>query len=235
VVFNKRGHGGSKLSTPKVQSFGDPEDFHKVVEHVRSKYPNATITALGSSAGSGLLASYLGEYGSDCILSYAVFVSPGYDAEFLFKNCIKHPYDFLLMSMLKKLLNNNRDMLAKAVDMDKVMKAKNMITLEEDLYCALYGYPSMDEYWKNNNPVRNASNISIPVLTISSLDDPVCTKECIDYSLFKHTIGESMLLTTFQGGHCGFLEGWNLEHWADKLAIDYLDACLEYKACSGNE
>ena len=120
VVFNKRGHGGSKLTTPKLQSFGDPEDFRVVVKHVQSKYPHCTLTALGSSAGSGLLASYLGEYGTDCILSFAVFVSPGYDAEFMFNNCIEHPYDFLLMSMLKKLLNNNREMLAQAVDMDRL-------------------------------------------------------------------------------------------------------------------
>jgi len=157
-----------------------------------------------------------------------VLVSPGYDAEFLFKNCIRHPYDFLLVSMLKNVLNQNRDILAKTVDMDKVMQAKSLITIEQELYCTLYGYSSMDEYWKHNNPVRNPTNISIPVLAISSLDDPICTKECIQYSLFSDKMNHSILVTTEQGGHCGFLEGWRFDHWADKIGLDYLDAALEF-------
>ena len=229
VVFNKRGHGGTRLRTPKMQSFGDPEDFRTTVVYIQEKYPDATLTAFGSSAGSGLLASYLGEYGSRCIIAFAVFESPGYDSEFLFKHCFKGPYSHLMTYMLKKLISNNRDALSSVVDMDKIMGAKDLITLEEDLYRTLYGYSTMDEYWRNNNPVRNISNGAIPVMSINSLDDPVCTKECIMHSIFTGSMNNSILVETQHGGHCGFFEGWNLENWAYKLTLDYLDVCFKHK------
>ena len=51
VFFNKRGHGDSILTTPKLQSFGDTSDLRHSILHIHNKYPNASIIAIGHSAG----------------------------------------------------------------------------------------------------------------------------------------------------------------------------------------
>ncbi|XP_046542802.1 protein ABHD15-like [Haliotis rubra] len=132
VVFNKRGHGDSVLATPKMQGFGDAKDMRHCVEYLRDKNPAAKLVSVGSSAGSGLLASYLGEYGADCHLATA--------------RTIPFPLG------------------------------------------------------------RN-----------------------IPFHLFREN-SNWLLATTSKGGHCGFLEESTLTPWSDRLALDYIDAVLEFQA-----
>ena len=51
VFFNKRGHGDSILTTPKLQSFGDTSDMRHCILHIHDMYPKARIIAVGHSAG----------------------------------------------------------------------------------------------------------------------------------------------------------------------------------------
>ena len=227
VVFNKRGHGKSPLTTPKLQSFGDPSDFRQVVKYVRGKFPGARLTAVGSSAGSGLLTSYLGEYGSSAYMAAAVCISPGYDAEALFCQHLKQPYNFLLLYSLKRLVSRHAAALSKVVDIDSAMRSSTIQQFEESLYCKLYGYKDMTQYWEKNNPMRDIDDVSTPVLCINSIDDPVCVKQNVPMELFK-LYPNFMLATTEHGGHCGFIENKTMESWADKVSIDYLSAVLDF-------
>ena len=61
VLLIKRGHGVA-LTTPRLQGIGDTSDFRECVAHLGRGWPDATIVAMGISAGSALLASYLGEH-----------------------------------------------------------------------------------------------------------------------------------------------------------------------------
>lgn len=72
VVFNKRGHGGVALATPKLQAFGDISDIDEVIEDIHARYPEAVKVGAGFSAGSGLLVSYLGEKGTASRLAAGV-------------------------------------------------------------------------------------------------------------------------------------------------------------------
>ncbi|RHY36393.1 hypothetical protein DYB34_011332 [Aphanomyces astaci] len=93
VVFNKRGHGQSKLTTPRLQAFGCTSDMKAVLAHVQSTFPGVPVVGttcpfnfnddeaasrvgVGYSAGAGLLSSYLGEMGQHSKLAAGVLVSP---------------------------------------------------------------------------------------------------------------------------------------------------------------
>lgn len=227
VVFNKRGHGGCPLTTPKLQSFGDPTDLRQVVKYIRGRFHHARIVAVGYSAGSGLLVSYLGEYGSSAYLSAGVCVSPGYDAEKLMKRGFRQPYDLFLLFSLKQVLSKHALALSKCIDIETAFRCKTVPEFEEAVYSKLYGYKNMEEYWENNNPMRDIDDISVPVLSINSLDDPICVAENIPVDLFKD-MPNFFLCATQHGGHCGFLESKNLDCWSDKLALEYLCAVLEF-------
>ena len=227
VVFNKRGHGKSELSTPKLQSFGDPTDLREVVTHIRQTYPNSQVVAFGSSAGSGLLASYLGEYSSSCDLTAGVCVSAGYNAERLFNGGILKIYEWVLLWSLKRLVKQHTLTLSKTVDINSAFKANRLIEFEDRLYRSMYGFEDMSQYWKHNCPMRNIYNVAVPCLCINSYDDPVCQKEAIPHEIFRNH-PNVILAATENGGHCGFLHGPKLEPWANKVALDFLTAVLEY-------
>ena len=58
VVYNRRGHGGSRLSSPTLTAFGDTSDLRQVVSKLATE-SQGPICAVGFSAGSGLLAKFV--------------------------------------------------------------------------------------------------------------------------------------------------------------------------------
>lgn len=60
VVFNNRGLGGIALKTPRLYCAANCEDLSEVVNHVRTKNPNAKIGATGISMGGLILGKLLG-------------------------------------------------------------------------------------------------------------------------------------------------------------------------------
>ncbi|XP_077995577.1 protein ABHD15-like [Glandiceps talaboti] len=227
VVYNKRGHGNSPLTTPKLQSFGDTSDLRQVVKYVRDLYKHAKITAIGVSAGSGLLVSYLGEYGSSTYLSTAVCISPGYSAKELFDTGIRKPYTWFLLQGLKLLLAKHSGALSSVIDVDKALQSRSIPEFEETVYSKLYGFKDLDDYWEKNDPMREVDEIAIPVLCINSLDDPVCPSGIIPFDLFT-VLPNFLLVTTESGGHCGFFEGWQPESWSNRLSLDYIEAVMDF-------
>ncbi|CAI8057051.1 Phospholipase ABHD3 [Geodia barretti] len=61
VVFNYRGCGNSKLSTPKLFSLGDVDDLTEVADYLHFHNPSSTIVAVGVSMGSVQLIRYVAE------------------------------------------------------------------------------------------------------------------------------------------------------------------------------
>ena len=227
VVFNKRGHGGSPLRTPKLQSFGDPADMRCAVLHVKGRFPEDPIVAVGSSAGSGLLVSYLGEYGNESEIAASVCISPGYDALALFRRPMRWPYGPALLAGLKLLLRSHSRTLQTALHLPEALAARDIAEFDKHVYCRLYDIPDVQEYWRLNNPMRAVSRIQGPCLAISSLDDPICVKENIPFDMFS-TQGNFILVCTQRGGHCGFMDRLSRTSWADQLAVDFLEFALKY-------
>lgn len=118
-VFNRRGHL-KPLSKPKWSFFGSTADVRRVTQqYFRDRRPRAPVFMLGISAGSGLLARYMGEQGMDTrprdqiegFCTAAIGVSPGYNIEVCFSR-VRHPFSSILMKSGKALfLEQNEDLL----------------------------------------------------------------------------------------------------------------------------
>ncbi|XP_046542780.1 protein ABHD15-like [Haliotis rubra] len=225
AVFNRRGHCGTLLTTPRLQCFGETSDFRQCVEYIHRKYPKAAMAGVAYSAGTGILSKYLGEYAGRSYIGPSVFVGSGFDLSKL--ESMNTIYEKLILYLLKtSLVKPNERMLKSAVDIDAVYKSKSIEELEDHLYCKMHGYKDVDEMWLHNDPMLNADTVVAPVLCINSMDDPICVDGNIPYHHFQRP--NWMLATTEQGGHCGFLENYKLESWAGKLALDYIGAVLDY-------
>ena len=51
VVFNFRGRGGLTLKSPRTYCAANSEDLSEIIDHVREKYPQAPLIAVGVSLG----------------------------------------------------------------------------------------------------------------------------------------------------------------------------------------
>ena len=171
---------------------------------------------------------FIGEYGSSCHISGAVCISPGYDAEKMFAKRLSQPYDFLWLLKQKRNLAKYAESLKEITNIDKSMESSNLPQFEKELHTNFSGQSS-SSYWERNNPMRDIDDVSTPVLCINSLDDPICVHNLIEYDLFEF-YPNFLLVTTDYGGHNGFLDGNSdqLESWAEKTALDYLEAIIDF-------
>ena len=227
VVFNKRGHGGCKITTPRLQNFCDPTDFKQVIEFVERKYPNARLASIGLSAGSGLLLAYLGLEQDPVPLVANVAISAGYDTDRVLNGYLRPPYDYLLLQGLRRIIQENKDVLSDKFDVSHALQSKTMIELQDRLYRQIYGYKTLQEHWLKDNPLPHMSEIKAPVLCINSRDDPICAQELIPFGVFARN-QNLMLALMEKGGHCGFIEKEKLSSWAERTAVDYIASVLDY-------
>lgn len=226
VVFNRRGHANSFLTSPKLQGFGDPTDLRQVVKYIRGMYSRANVVAVAVGTGSGLLLSYLGEHGSSAHISAAVCISACYEAQEVLGKQLRSFYDFLYLFRLKKILCVHARALSDYCDMRAAMTSWTFQEFDENLYCKIYGHKSIEEYWERNNPMRDVDDIAVPLMCINSLDDPMFSNDFIPYDLFR-CYPNLFLVVTDKGGHCGFLENISGISWADRLAVGFIEALLD--------
>ena len=227
VVFNKRGHGGTQLLTPKLQSFGDPSDFKQVVDFVHNTYPQAKILGFSYSAGGGPLMSYLGDEGENSLITASVHISAGFNP--LEQSRSLHwLYEFFMVKGLKEIVRKHSNVVSPHIDMKRVSSCRSLPEFDEHVYCKFYNHGTLEEYWTHNDPLRNQKNVKSPALFLNSLDDPVLSEHFIPYDdITEHP--DWMLARVNKGGHCGFREGIRAEPWAENVALDYFKAVLKYK------
>lgn len=227
VVFNRRGHGSSYLTTPKLTSPGDPADARQVLEYIALRYPGVNIVGLGVGAGSALIFSYLGEYGSASLLKAAVCISPSYDNTESLSDSIPKFYEILLLISLKKIILSHAKSLEKVINISDVLKSWTLKEFDYHVYCKMYGLDTFQTFWEENDPMRDVDDIAVPVLCVNSLDDPVTIKDNISLDLFQF-YPNLLLVTLEKGGHCGFMESFNHNSWADRLVMEYIENVLEF-------
>lgn len=230
VVFNKRGHGGLKLTTPTLQAFGDTEDLKVGIAQIEQAFPSSQVFGIGYSAGAGLLCSYLGETGDASRIAAGVFISPGYNAVELFcRGRVHRFYDVLMTFTLKRLLLTHHEQLRRVIDVPAALRATSVSEFDARVYGKLHGFASAEAYWRANDPLQSIGGIRRPVLCVNALDDPVCAKETIPYDHFEAS-AVTMLVETGEGSHCAFFEGaFPLKSWANKAAVTYLDGVRAFQ------
>ncbi|XP_051491520.1 protein ABHD15 [Apus apus] len=230
VIFNRRGHNGCPLTTPRLQPFGDPGDLREAVTYLRCRYPSAALLAASEGSGSGLLLAYLGESGSSSHLAAAACISPIFRGRDWFESRMPWLYEWPLLLHLKKGLSRYTRSLAKALDMEALLGSRSLRELEEALFCQTRSHPtSWDSYWERNEPLREADEAAVPVLCLCSADDPVRGPPApsLPLELFR-TSPYFFLLLTPRGGHCGFPQWGTGSCWGHEAVLEYFRATGEF-------
>ncbi|XP_063197907.1 protein ABHD15 isoform X2 [Chroicocephalus ridibundus] len=230
VIFNRRGHNGCPLTTPRLQPFGDPGDLREAVTYLRCRHPAAPLLAVSEGSGSGLLLAYLGESGSSSHLAAAACVSPIFRGRDWFEAGMPWLYEWPLLLHLKRGLSRYAGSLAQAVDVDGLLGSRSLRELEEALFCRTKSRPtSWEAYWERNEPLRDADEAAVPVLCLCSADDPVRgpPARSLPLELFRSSPYFFLLLTP-RGGHCGFPRRGPGHCWGHEAVLEFFRAMAEF-------
>lgn len=118
------------------------------------------------------------------------------------------------------------------VDLEEALEATRSFEFDKILTVKVFGYDHPEQYYREMSCVPNLHTISVPVLCLSALDDPVITQECIPYEEFKNN--ENLILgVTRCGGHIGWFSGfWNPRRWYVNPCMEFLNQLLNLEMCS---
>ncbi|KAF0695527.1 Aste57867_13669 [Aphanomyces stellatus] len=237
VVLNARGCGNTPVTSPHFLSAAHTEDVRAVVAMLRRDHvPHAPLIGVGFSLGSNILVKYVGEEGARCRLTAAVSIGNVFDLV----NNTRHMnspfyYYFYNLTISKTMLrlffdkSNAHEQFVDHpnVDLEHLRAAKTAYEFDDRLTCKAHGYPSVEAYYQDASSAHYIPHVRIPLLCLSSLDDPVCTRTSIPFAACaanKHVI----LVTTARGGHLGFYTGNSLadapEMWSSTVVEQFCGA-----------
>ncbi|XP_048753818.2 protein ABHD15-like [Ostrea edulis] len=227
VVFNRRGHGGTFLTTPKLQSYGDPSDLRQVIKYIHDRCPKTLITVVSFGSGCDLFLSYLGEFGSSAHICAGVCVSPCFEMNQRSSDIFSGIYKIFALLYMKYIIWKHARALSNVINVPGALCSWSLKKFDSHVFLKMFGSEDMDEFYERNNPLRDVDDISVPLIFVCSLDDPVYCTNSIPHDLFKY-YPNFFMLTLERGGHCGFREKMASVSWADKISLDYLEAILEF-------
>eukprot|EP00602_Paraphysomonas_sp_CaronLab_P011216 CAMPEP_0185041702 /NCGR_PEP_ID=MMETSP1103-20130426/41364_1 /TAXON_ID=36769 /ORGANISM="Paraphysomonas bandaiensis, Strain Caron Lab Isolate" /LENGTH=310 /DNA_ID=CAMNT_0027581559 /DNA_START=155 /DNA_END=1087 /DNA_ORIENTATION=- len=232
-AFISRGCGGLPLTTPESFTAARTSDLAEALEHIRSRYPDRRLCAVGYSLGAGILLKYVGERGDRSLLSSAVAVSPSWNflkvtpwfQTWSSTRLVEGLRGYLLdhMDYLKNHENNR-------VRIAETLRAKDVREFDHHAVVPVHGYRDVDHYYQDSSAVHHAHNITTPTLALSAEDDPVCAVEGRPMDI--STYGDGLVVvTTRTGGHVAFTRGihfFSTRSWMDDVAIEWLEANQAY-------
>ncbi|KFM06775.1 Abhydrolase domain-containing protein 15, partial [Aptenodytes forsteri] len=225
VIFNRRGHNGCPLTTPRLQPFGDPGDLREAVTYLRCRHPAASLLAVSEGSGSGLLLAYLGESGSSSRLAAAACISPIFRGRDWFEAGMPWLYECPLLLHLKRGLSS----LATTCSLARLRLLQHLgVPWPRDV-SPRRSSTGWEAYWERNEPLRDADEAAVPVLCLCSADDPVRgpPARSLPLELFRSSPYFFLLLTP-RGGHCGFPQRGPGRCWGHEAVLEYFRAMAEF-------
>ncbi len=236
AACNRRGHADLPLTAPSINTMGSAGDLRAQLAAIEARRPGAELYGVGISAGSGLLMRYLGEEGERARLRAAVALCPAYDLRDAFRYAHRAYDVYLTRKLVEFFVHRNREVLRHIDGYAECAAATSMADFHDRLY-PLAGFDSREAFYRASNPMEVARDLTVPVLVINSIDDPVC----VERNVRRHLDGMQQLprmtlALTRHGGHCGFFDDLRTSgSWSDRAITEYLRAAHSLLAAEDGE
>ncbi|KAI8532078.1 hypothetical protein RHMOL_Rhmol11G0185400 [Rhododendron molle] len=191
VVSNHRGLGGISITSDCFYNAGWTEDIRKVIDHLHHRFPEAPLFVVGTSIGANVLVKYLGEDGINSPIAGAAAICSPWDLlicdRFINRRAVQKFYNKALTFGLKGYAQLHQLVLSRLADWEGILK-------------------TVDAYYRHSSSSTFVGNVMVPLLCISALDDPVCTREAIPWDECRAN-KNIVLATTRHGGHLAYYQG----------------------------
>ena len=248
VVFNNRGLGGVPLKTPRAFCAANTEDLEFVVSCIHKANPEIPLLAVGVCVGGMILTNYLariGSQGRDTGLVAALTVSMPWNMDKLTEALRKllnnliftRPITYRLHKLIRKnraIFEGNSHNLTEGgtCTVNRTLQSTSLYEFDSVLTAPMFGFETVDAYYKAATlDTKPLETINIPLVCLSSADDPVIPEDAIPYDPIQ-CCPNVLLTLTAHGGHVGFSEGLvpTGPGYADKFAGQYVKAIFEHGA-----
>ncbi|CAN6459461.1 unnamed protein product [Victoria cruziana] len=229
VVSNHRGLGGISITSDCFYNAGWTEDLRAVINYLHQQHPNAPLFAVGTSIGANILVKYLGEEQDGTPIVGAASVCSPWDLvicdRFINRQLAQRFYDRILTIGLQGYAKLHQPILSRLVDWDCIKKSRSVRDFDNHVTCPIGKFETVDTYYRRCSSVSYVENVSVPLLCISALDDPVCTKEAIPWDECRAN-KNIVLATTTHGGHLAYFEGVGACHIWHVLSFHFVAHCI---------
>ncbi|BFG41076.1 hypothetical protein CerSpe_273500 [Prunus speciosa] len=210
VVSNHRGLGGISVTSDCFYNAGWTEDLRTVVSNLHDEYPNAPLFLVGLSVGANILVKYLGEDGDKVPVAGAVAICSPWDLligdRFIGRRLLQKIYDKALTTGLQGYAQLHQPRFLRLANWEGIKKSRSIRDFDQHATCIVGKFETVDTYYRRCTSANYVGNVSVPLLCISALDDPVCTREAIPWEECRANMN-IVLATTKHGGHLAFFEG----------------------------
>ena len=231
VLMHFRGCSGEHNLKDRSYHSGETGDLRFLVETLRKRHPETTLSAVGYSLGGNALLKYLGEYKDDSQLKAATAVSVPYQlsnsATKLEKGFSRLYQRHLLNRLMDKTLSKFQDRQA-PVDITNINKLNTFKSFDHHITAPIHGFKSSDDYYAQSSSRQFLNKITTPTLLIHASDDPFMSIDAIPR---QDDLSESVTLELSNyGGHVGFVSGnapWNAKYWLEQRIPEFLGTYLD--------
>ena len=175
--------------------------------------------------GGSLLLKYVGDSQDDCLLKALVTLASPFDHVLSYRALNNNwmyfglPDQYILKNLKayvkgvsQYFLSNPNILKEKKIDLEEVYDAKTTNEFNKLFTIKLHGFKSIEQYYREGSSVNSMHNVKIPVLAISSLDDPIVSHVCIPYEEFKSNPYLGLAVTRI-GGHLSWFTGNSPKRW----------------------
>ncbi|KAH6802449.1 alpha/beta-Hydrolases superfamily protein [Perilla frutescens var. frutescens] len=210
VVSNHRGLGGVSITSDCFYNGGWTEDVRKVIDHLHCQHPEAPLYVVGTSIGANILIKYLAEEGANAPVIGAAAICSPWDLlicdRFMNRKLIQRLYNKALTIGLKEYAHLHEDVLSRISNWEGIKKSRSVRDFDDSATRVLGNYETVDTYYRRCSSANFVGSVMVPLLCVSSLDDPICTREAIPWDECRLN-ANVVLATTEHGGHLPFFEG----------------------------
>ncbi|KAG0540335.1 hypothetical protein BDA96_03G399900 [Sorghum bicolor] len=210
VVSNHRGLGGVSITSDCFYNHGWTEDVREVIKYLHHRYPKNPLFCIGTSIGANIVVKYLGEEGENTPLAGAVSICSPWDLvigdRFISRKLVQRIYGKALADGLKGYAKLHQPVMARLANWEGIKKSQTIREFDHHATRVIARYETVDTYYRQCSSASYVGNVSVPLLCISALDDPLCTREAIPWDECRAN-KNIVLATTPNGGHLAFFQG----------------------------
>ncbi|KAL5558490.1 hypothetical protein UlMin_034701 [Ulmus minor] len=226
VISNHRGLGGVSITSDCFYNAGWTEDIRIIIKHLHHEFPKAPLFAVGTSIGANVLVKYLGEDGDNIPVAGAVAICSPWDLligdRFIRRKFLQKFYDRALANGLQVYAQLHEPRYSRLANWEGIKESRTIRDFDDHATRVVGKFETVDTYYRRCSSASYVGNVSVPLLCVNALDDPVCTREAIPWDECRAN-KNVVLATTKHGGHLAFFEGiTGAQLWWVRATLEYL-------------
>lgn len=219
-----RGCGLSINRLPRSYHSGFTDDLR---QHLATGGDPAVL--VGFSIGGNIILKYLGEEGecANRLVRGAIVVSAPCDLEATAAGISAMPlYERYFISAFYRKHRTKVSCGIASSPFDNFSGISSFHQYDTRYTAPLFGYSSAEEYWRLNSSARFISDIRVPSVILSAIDDPFFTLQSFPIAECRTNTFVNLELSQ-QGGHVGFLDRYVGQTYAEIRILSFVQSVLQ--------